>query len=151
ASATGSIAFNPVLNSGPSASATVTVDATLALDVSLHEAKDPVAAGGSLEYTLHFGNRSTTTAYASALLQLPLPAGTTFVSASDGGTLVAGTVEWSLGTLQPGQSGTRRVSLTTSGALIRGTLLLATATLSNPSPQLAQARALSEIDGLETL
>lgn len=116
AGALGPIVFNPVLNSGPSASATVTLNAGLTLDVSLHELADPVAAGDDLAYTLHFGNRSTTNTAPNALLRLPLPVGTTFISASDGGVLNAGAVEWSLGTLAPGQSGTRSVTLETGVA-----------------------------------
>ncbi len=40
----------------------------------------------------------------------PVPAGNTFVSASDGGTHSGGTVTWRLGTIEPG--GSKRVSLT---------------------------------------
>ena len=151
AAAVGPIAFNPVLNSGPSASASVAIDAGLTLDVSLNEAAAPVAAGGALAYSLHFGNRSTLDTAPNALLRLPLPAGTTFVSASDGGVFVGGAVEWTLGTLQPGQSGTRSVALAANAGLPRGGSVLATATLSDTSPQLAQARAVTEIDGLEAL
>ena len=151
ATAVGPIAFNPILSSGPSASASISVDAGLTLDVSLDEAAAPVAAGGALAYTLHFGNRSTLDSAPNALLRLPLPAGTTFVSASDGGVFVGGAVEWALGTLQPGQSGTRSVAFTVGAGLPRGGSVLATATLSDTSPQAAEARALTEVDGLEAL
>jgi len=150
AGAVGPIAFNPVLNSGPSASASVSINAGLTLDVSLDEVADPVASGGALGYVLRFGNRSAIATAPNALLRLPLPAGATFVSASDGGVLNAGAVEWSLGTLQPGQSGMRTVALT-AGAGPRGGQLLATATLSDTTPQQAVARAVTEIDGVEPL
>jgi uncharacterized repeat protein (TIGR01451 family) len=152
AGALGPIAFNPVLNvPALPASATVMVNAALALDVSLHEAADPVAASGELVYTLHFGNRSTITASPGALLRLPLPAGTVFVGASDGGALNGSNVEWALGTLQPGQSGTRSVTLETSALLVDGALLLANAELSDLSAQVAQARAVTEVDAVEPL
>ncbi len=151
AGAVGPITFNPVLNSGPSASATVTLNPALTLDVSLHEVADPVAAGDELAYTLHYGNRSIINTAPNALLRLPLPTGTTFVSASGGGVLNGSAVEWSLGTLQPGQSGTRSVTLDTSAGLVRGASILANAELSDTTPQLARARALTEIDGLEAL
>lgn len=93
AAAVGPIVFNPVLNSGPSASTSVAIDAGLTLDVSLNEAADPVAEGGTLAYTIHFGNRSTVDAAPNALLRLPLPAGTSFLSASGGGALNCGAVE----------------------------------------------------------
>ncbi|MBK7952236.1 MAG: DUF11 domain-containing protein [Deltaproteobacteria bacterium] len=151
AGAIGPIAFDPVLNSGSTASASIAVNAALALDVSLHEAADPIAAGDALAYTLHFGNRSASNAAPNALLRLPLPANTTFVSASDGGVLNGGAVEWSLGTLAPGQSGTRDVVLASGAGLARGALVLASAELSDTTPQVARARALTEIDGLEAL
>ncbi|MEZ4332592.1 MAG: PEP-CTERM sorting domain-containing protein [Myxococcota bacterium] len=151
ATATGPIVFDPVLSAGPSASATVSVDAGLTLDVSLNEAVDAVAPGGELVYTIHFGNRSAVDAAPNALLRLPLPAGTSFVAASDAGALHGGAVEWSLGALAPGQSGTRTVTLTAGAGLVRGASILATAELSDTRPQQAVARALTEIDGLEPL
>ena len=82
-----------------------------------------------------------------------MPAGTTFVSASDSWLLNGSTVEWSLGTLSPGQSGTRTVTVEANAGLVRGTLLPAQAELSDTSApaQLARARAVTEIDGLDPL
>ena len=119
----------------------------------MHELRDPIAAGDELVYTLHFGNSSTTNTAPNASLSFPLPAGTTFVSASDGGIFAAGTVTWALGTLQPGESGTRTLVLDTDAGLVRGSLLLVQAELSDTSaiPQLARARAVTEIDGTEPL
>src|SRR4029077_19392273 len=56
-----------------------------------------VRAGGTLTYTLTFGNPGS--AAVAGTLSLPIPAGLSFVSASDGGTSSGGTVTWSLGTL----------------------------------------------------
>ncbi|MFO0690132.1 MAG: hypothetical protein U0900_15650 [Myxococcota bacterium] len=151
ATAVGPIVFNPVLNSGPSASTSVAIDPGLSLDVSLNEARDPVATGGSLAYTLHFGNRSAVDSAPNALLRLPLPSGTSFVAASDGGVLNGSAVEWSLGTLQPGQSGTRSVTLAVGAGLPRGGSLVGIATLSDSSPQQAEARAVTEVDAAEAL
>jgi uncharacterized repeat protein (TIGR01451 family) len=46
----------------------------------------------------------------------PLPANTTFLSASNGGRLVANEVRWSLGTLAPGASRTVQVTLQAQGS-----------------------------------
>ena len=145
AGAVGPIVFNPTLTSGPSGSATVTVNAARTLDVSVHEAWDPVAAGNHLVYTLHFGNTSTTNTAPNALLRLPVPAGTAFVSASDSCVLNAGTVEWPLGTLQPGQSGTRTVTVLTNAGLVRG-VALARAGRAIRHGGAARARARSDRD-----
>ena len=73
-------------NSGASAGVDVVVSTT---DLSLGMTNSPnsVAAGAALSYTLHFGNPGGAGS-AAAVLGVPLPTGTTFVSASDGGVLV---------------------------------------------------------------
>lgn len=55
-------------------------------------------AGTNVTYTLTYAN-SGGTAAAGVNLAATLPAGTTFVSASNGGTLSAGTLKWSIGSL----------------------------------------------------
>ncbi|HXK24633.1 MAG TPA: hypothetical protein VMS55_18330 [Myxococcota bacterium] len=151
AAAVGPIAFNATLSTGGAASASVSVDAARTVQLAVHELRDPVAAGDEIAYTLHFGNSSTTNTAPNASLSLPLPAGTTFVSASDGGVFGAGTVTWALGTLQPGDSGTRTLVLDANAGLARGSLLLVQAELTDTSGQLARARAVTEIDGAEPL
>jgi uncharacterized repeat protein (TIGR01451 family) len=151
AAASGAIAFNATLSPAGAGSASVSVDAARTLQVGVHEERDPVAAGDAITYTLYFGNASTTNTAPNAALALPLPAGTTFVSASDGGVFAAGTVTWALGTLQIGQSGTRTLVLGTSAGFARGSLLLVQAELTDTTGQLARARAVTEIDGSEPL
>jgi uncharacterized repeat protein (TIGR01451 family) len=129
------------------------VDSSRALQLGLEENHDPVAPGSQFVYTLHFGNASTTDIAPSASLSLPLPAGTSFVDASDGGSLAAGTVSWSLGTLQPQTTGTQRVTVQADAGLVRAALLLAKAELSDASatPRRARAQIVTEIDGSEAL
>src|SRR5262249_43024834 len=55
------------------------------------------------------------------------PTGTTFVSASDGGTPAAGKVEWTLGSLTPGDGGIRRVTVKVADDAVVGSLLEAQA------------------------
>ncbi|PKN21364.1 MAG: hypothetical protein CVU65_17010, partial [Deltaproteobacteria bacterium HGW-Deltaproteobacteria-22] len=66
---------------------------------------DPVVV-----FTLDYANMGESVAF-TALLQDPLPAGTTFVSASNGGTLSGGVVRWSLGNLGVHQTGTVTLTL----------------------------------------
>ncbi|WP_434063949.1 thrombospondin type 3 repeat-containing protein [Roseateles violae] len=101
---------------------TVANDADGLLALALDGDKDSVMPGEPLRYTLSYGNRGTSSSTGTSL-RLPLPPGTSFVSASDGGTHVAGVVTWNLGTLPAGQSGRRQVAVNVGAGLASGTLL----------------------------
>ena len=101
---------------------TVASDADGLLALALDTDKDSVMPGETLTYTLTYGNRGTSSVTGTTLL-LPLPPGTSFVSASAGGSHAAGLVSWSLGTLPAGQSGRRQVVVTVGAGLGSGTLL----------------------------
>jgi hypothetical protein len=88
--------------------------------------------GENLAYTLTYGNPGS--AAVKANLSFPLPDDTTFVSASIGGTLNAGVVTWTLGTLAPGSSGQSALVLQ-AGAAGAGAQLAVDAALANPSTQ----------------
>ncbi len=94
-----------------------------------------VTPGSTVSYLLRYGN--TGLASNGAVLRMPLPAGTTFVAASDGGTLGAdGVVQWNVGAPGPGQSGVRRLSVAVNASLPGGTILPAQAEIhesSNPA------------------
>jgi len=112
---------------------TVAVDNDNALTLAVDADKDAVAPSGQLVYTLTFGNRGTTSVTGSAL-ELPLPPGVSFVSASGGGTLSGNTVHWTLNTLQAGQSSREQVVVSVGGTLAAGTVLsVDPATLSGTS------------------
>src|SRR5256885_7141116 len=64
--------------------------------VSATDAPDPVAAGGTITYTLAYANTGNSGATA-VVLSDTVPVNTTFVSATGGGTLSAGVVTWSIG------------------------------------------------------
>ena len=64
-----------------------------------------IGEGTLLTYTLSYENVGGQVAN-SVSIQDTVPSGTTFVSASDGGVLRSGRVEWQLGTLGLGESGT---------------------------------------------
>lgn len=59
--------------------------------------------GRSANYEITVTNRGDTPAQNTTLVD-PIPAGTEFVSATDGGSLSGGQVTWNLGTLEPGAS-----------------------------------------------
>jgi len=96
-------------------------------------------AGGQVSYTLTFGNPGS--AAVAANLSFPLPVGTTFVSASDGGASSAGTVTWSLGTVAAGTAGRRTVVVQVATTAVAGSQLAADAALRNPTTQVVLAHA----------
>lgn len=63
-----------------------------------------VKSGDVLTYTINYGNSGTANA-ANVVIKDTLPTGTSFVSASNGGTLVNGVVTWNIGTLNAGVTG----------------------------------------------
>jgi uncharacterized repeat protein (TIGR01451 family) len=104
-----------------SLNASVVVDGDNALSLSVDADKNGVAAGDLLTYTLTYGNRATSSSTGTTL-SLPLPPGVSFVSATGGGTLSGGAVNWALNTLQAGQSGRQQVVVSVGG-LSSGSLL----------------------------
>jgi hypothetical protein len=109
----------------------VTVESQRLLDLAVDDDTDPVAPGQALTYRLSFGNGTGSTLAQGTTLRLRLPGGVDFVSASDGGTLSAGVVQWTLGTLSPGQTGSRELVVQVGSALDEGTLLSASAEISD--------------------
>ncbi|MBI2823039.1 MAG: DUF11 domain-containing protein, partial [Acidobacteria bacterium] len=84
---------------------------TAAQVLNISKSAPPVAVTGeALTYTITFGNSGGVNA-TNVLIKDTVPAGTTFLSASDGGTLSGGVVTWNIGTLQAGVTG-RTVSFT---------------------------------------
>src|SRR5204863_221488 len=86
------------------AAITTTVTSAPVLTVSATDAPDPVAAGGSITYTLGYANSGNTDA-SGVVISDTVPATTTFVSATGGGSLAAGVVTWSIGSLAASASG----------------------------------------------
>ncbi len=67
-------------------------------------AASSVASGANLTYTITYGNTGTASA-SNVVIRDPVPAGTTFVSATGGGMLMGGTVVWNIGTVNAGVTG----------------------------------------------
>jgi len=113
-----------------SASQTVAVVAAPVFELAIDATPDPVQPGEDLHYVLSFSNVSGSTTV-GATLSLPLPPGTSFISAGDGGVFAAGNVTWNLGAIPPGGGGTREAVLAVDGGLADGTLLRSEATIAN--------------------
>ena len=60
--------------------------------------------GSNITYTITYGNTGAAAAN-NVVIRDPVPAGTTFVSATAGGTNVAGVVTWNIGTVNAGVTG----------------------------------------------
>ncbi|MEE9296336.1 MAG: hypothetical protein V3W34_15435, partial [Phycisphaerae bacterium] len=106
----------------------ITVNATRRLELALVENVDPIPMGGELVYTLTYGLRETDNGIPNGALSMPVPDGTSFVSATDGGVLNGNVIEWSLGAIGPGQSGEVQATVRVSG-LVEGSIIQAEATL----------------------
>jgi hypothetical protein len=106
----------------------VIVETNRKLELELDPSPQPVAHGALLTYSLSFGNRSVGQ-LAAAQLTMPLPVGTAFLSASDGGTAANGVVTWPLGDLAAGASGVRELVVIVDDMADEGQPVVAEATL----------------------
>lgn len=86
---------------------------------------DRVLIGRAMRFEITVTNTGNAVA-ANTVVRDTIPAGTTFASATDGGTAGAGVVTWNLGNLAPGAS--RTVSLTLNGGSAGALTNTATAT-----------------------
>ena len=99
--------------------ATTTVTSVPALSLAQTDSPDPVAAGATLTYTLSYGNSGNANA-TGVVLTDTIPASTSFVSATGGGTLSGGTVTWALGTVAAGGSGSVQLVVQVQSPLPNG-------------------------------
>jgi uncharacterized repeat protein (TIGR01451 family) len=113
----------------PGASITTAVASSPALGVGATATPDPVEAGSNITYTVSYSNGGNAVS-TGTVLSATLPVNTTFVSASNGGIVGSGTVNWSLGTLATGVGGSVQFVARVVPALPNGTLItLATYTI----------------------
>jgi len=124
----------------------VPVDSGAKLTLGITEDHNPVHSGDQLTYTVELGNTGTQALPLSSagVLTATLPAGTTFVSASTGGTSVNGKVQWNAGSVNPG--GNQRYSYTVSvGSLADGTVLVPFVELLDGYASLVRASTQTEV------
>ena len=126
-------------DSGATAGVDVVVS-TADLSLGMVNGPSPVFPGGALSYTLHFGNPGETSSPAT-VLTASLPPGTTFATASDGGTVVGGVVQWTVGALAPGAAGQRQLVVLVDALMSNGSVLNAAADLRDASTGRSLARA----------
>ena len=128
----------PALTSSQNNSATEDTDVVTSADVSLTKeaAPDPVTAGNDLTYTITATNDGPSDAQDVTVTD-PLPAGTSFVSAtpSQGACSGTTTVTCELGTLADGASATITLVVHVDPATPGGTIITNTATASSPEPE----------------
>ena len=79
-----------------------------------------IASGADLTYTITYGNTGTADA-TNVVIKETIPAGTTFVSATGGGTFAAGVVTWNIGTVMDGVTG-QTVSFTVNVTATSGNI-----------------------------
>ena len=109
-------------------SQTLSVDTSVAFKPAIDQDQDqdPVAAGGRMIYTVTYGNIAG--AYATdTALSFPIPAGGSFVSATNGGTFTNGVVTWDIGILFDGTTGQVQVVVNIAADVAAGTLSRSTA------------------------
>ncbi|MDP9353014.1 MAG: PKD domain-containing protein, partial [Chloroflexota bacterium] len=104
--------------------------ATPDLELAKSDGQETVQAGSELTYTLTVANHSTGNA-TSISLKDTLPAGTSFVSASDGGTLSSGVVTWPVFDLAAGETATRTVVVNVESSLATGDQIVNTASVAD--------------------
>lgn len=91
---------------------------------------DPAAAGGQLTYTLTYDNSGDVDATGTTLVD-PIPANTSFVSATGSPTLLGNLVIWDLGTVAMGTTGSVTLVVQVASPLPNGTVIENSATLSS--------------------
>src|SRR5262245_21088287 len=86
------------------------------------DAPDPVNAGSNITYTLSYSNTGNMNA-TGVVITVTIPANTSFVSATGGGTLAAGVVTWNIGNVNAGVSSSVQLVVQVASPLANGTLI----------------------------
>jgi uncharacterized repeat protein (TIGR01451 family) len=121
-----------------SAIADVLVDASPQMTLGIVESRDPAVVGEPIAYTLALANRGTL-ASDPGTLTLALPSGTTFVSATGGGSLAGNVVQWSVGSLAAGTGYSYQVVLQVGAGALAAGVIEAAADFSTGAASLARA------------
>ena len=106
----------------------ILIDDSPSMLLRLSRDSNPVIPGKPISYTLTYGNVGSGSP-SDVILTMPIPEGTDFVSASNGGTLKNGKVKWDIGLLGAGESNSVRVTVTPDAGLPDGTIIKAEAEL----------------------
>src|SRR5438552_16247698 len=112
----------PTRRSSDLASVGTTVTSAPLLTITKSAAPSPVSPGATLTYTLAYANTGTANA-SGVVLSDTVPANTTFVSATGGGTLSGSVVSWAVGGLAAGASGSVQLDRKSAVQGTSGTVL----------------------------
>src|SRR5439155_764372 len=104
------------------AAITTTVSSAPVLNISKTDAPDPVAPGSNITYTISYSNTGNANA-TGVVITDTIPANTSFVSATGGGTLAAGVVTWNIGALAAGASTSVQLVVAVASPLANGTVI----------------------------
>ncbi|MBU3004323.1 DUF11 domain-containing protein, partial [Paraglaciecola arctica] len=116
----------------------LSIDFSASAAISVAAKSQQVLAGGNIEFELSYGNIGDS-GWVSTELSASLPAGTTFVSASDGGTVVGNDIVWSAGVSNAGTSGKRFYTVKANNSASVATLYESKVTVGNNGTELASA------------
>lgn len=119
------------------------------LEIAVDEDANPANPGQDIVYTLTYSNRGLVSATQSNL-SFPIPAGTTFVSASGGLTPSAGVITWNLGTIPALSGSEKKVHVTVNNDVVPGSILEVNSAeitgLVNFLPKLSSAMAVTRVE-----
>ena len=101
---------------------TTTVSSSPGLGIFKKHSPSSASVGADLTYTITFSNTGTADA-TGVVITDQIPLNTTFVSATAGGTLSAGMVSWTIGTLSAGTSVSVQDVVRVASALSGGTII----------------------------
>lgn len=150
----GGAPFDPVPGNNSDAITVPLAAAATGITVTKDDGLPALVAGQQTTYTITVGNQLIGESLSGVEIVDTLPAGVTFVSASDGGTHAAGTVTWSLATLAA--AGTTSVTVTVRVAdAATGTSLSNAVTASAADPAFPDAPAFTgsarDVDHLDRI
>src|SRR5205823_637399 len=101
---------------------TTTVSSAPVLNKSKTAARKEVAPGSNITYTISYSNTGNMNA-TGVVITDTIPANTSFVSATGGGTLAAGVVTWNIGALAAGASTSVQLVVAVASPLANGTVI----------------------------
>ncbi len=124
----------------------VLVDGARQLELGMTIDRDPVAPGETFTCSVNYGVVANGGGVPVTSLQIPVPPGTSFVAASDGGMLAGGVVTWSLGGLNPGEGGARQATFAANAGLAAGSIVVAQATIDGGAVGAVSARSAVRVE-----
>lgn len=102
---------------------TLVVEENRLFNLSINAQQEPVAPNSQVVYDIVYSNKSST-ATTGTQLKIPLPLGTSFVTADAGGSIIGNDILWDLGILNPGQVGHLRLTLQLDAGIDNGDIIV---------------------------